>query len=64
MLFSPKPLNGDRKKTWTNHFVYVLSGIGKHPCNHIRVKAHANGVSIRHLLLVALEILPISIEQE
>jgi len=52
------------KKTWTHYFVYVLSGIAKHHCNHIRVKAHAIGVSIGLLLLVALSILAILIEQE
>ncbi len=36
-----------KKKTWTITFVYVLPGIGKHHCYHIRVKAHAIGVSIR-----------------
>jgi len=27
-------VDSDRyKKTWTNYFVYVLPGIGKHPCS-------------------------------
>ena len=30
-----------KKKTWTDYFVYVSCGIAKHLNNHIRVKAHA-----------------------
>ena len=28
-----RSLEIDNKRTWTNRFVYVLSGIGKHPCS-------------------------------
>jgi hypothetical protein len=42
----------DKKKTWTTYFVYVLPGIAKHHRIHLRVKAHADGVSILTFTLV------------
>ena len=36
-----------------NYFRLRFGGIGKHLCNHIRVKAHAIGVSVVALLLIA-----------
>ena len=30
-----------KKKTWTDYFVYVSRGIAKHLTHYIRVKAHA-----------------------
>ncbi len=44
-------------KTWTHHFVYAFRGVAKHHCIHIRVKAHAIGVSELLLLLNASLIL-------
>ena len=43
--------NRHKKKTWTTYVVYVIRGIAKHLCSHIRVKAHAIGVSIRAFTL-------------
>ena len=50
---SKRVFGRDNKKTWTHYFVYAYLGIAKHHCNYIRVKAHAIGVSIGFLLLVA-----------
>ena len=46
LLIVYRSLTRHKKKTWTTYFVNVLSRYRQTPNSHLRVKAHAIGVSI------------------
>ena len=54
LLLKDEILSEKTQKNVDFTFVYVHRGIAKHLTRYIRVKAHANGVSIRALLLRVL----------